>query len=71
MTNYVNFKLSKDVEKNPGPTHTTLIIMNVTSSNVFSGRYNAVIPHKTSQQAHARLVTTLDFRHSCINTASA
>ena len=21
MTNYVNFKLSKDVEKNPGPTH--------------------------------------------------
>ena len=29
---------------------------------------NAVIPHKTSQQAHARLVTTLDLRHSCINT---
>ena len=29
---------------------------------------NAVIPHKTSQQAHARLVTTLDLRHSCINS---
>ena len=61
----------------------------VTSSNVFSGRYNllsnqntgvakqqrgylfytnTVIPHKTSQQAHARLATTLDLRHSCINT---
>ena len=25
---------------------------------------------QTSQQAHARLVTTLDPRHSCINTAS-
>ena len=25
---------------------------------------NAVIPHKTSQQAHTRLVTTLDLRHS-------
>ena len=32
---------------------------------------NAVIPLKTSQQAHTRLVTTLDFRHSGINTASA
>ena len=31
---------------------------------------NAVIPHKTSQQAHPRLVTTLDLRHSCINSAS-
>ena len=31
---------------------------------------NAVIPHKTSQQAHARLVTTLDLRHSGINSAS-
>ena len=29
---------------------------------------NTVIPHKTSQQAHARLATTLDLRHSCINT---
>ena len=28
----------------------------------------AVIPHKTTQQAHARLVTTLELRHSCINT---
>ena len=32
---------------------------------------NAVIPHKTSQQAHARLVTTLDLRQPRINTASA
>ena len=31
---------------------------------------NAVIPHKTSQQAHARLVTTLDLRQPRINTAS-
>ena len=30
----------------------------------------AVIPHKTSQQAHPRLVTTLDLRHTCIHTAS-
>ena len=27
MTNYMNFKLSKDVEKNPGPANTTMIIM--------------------------------------------
>ena len=31
---------------------------------------NAVIPHKTSQRAHARLVTTLDLHHTCINMAS-
>ena len=31
---------------------------------------NAVIPPKTSQQAHARFVTSLDLRHSGINTAS-
>ena len=31
---------------------------------------NAVIPLKTSQQAHARLVTTLDLRQPRINTAS-
>ena len=31
---------------------------------------NAVIPRKASQQAHARLVTTLDLYHSGINTAS-
>ena len=31
---------------------------------------NAVIPLKNSQQAHTRLVTTLDLRHSCINSAS-
>ena len=69
-----------------------LLMINVTSSNVFSGRYsllsnqntgmskqqrgylfytNAVTPHKTSQQARTWLVTTLDLRHSCINTASA
>ena len=29
---------------------------------------NTVIPRKTSQQAQARLATTLDLRHSCINT---
>ena len=29
---------------------------------------NAVIPLKTSQQVHTRLVTTLDLRHSGINT---
>ena len=29
---------------------------------------NTVIPHKTSQQAHARLATTLDLHHSGINT---
>ena len=28
-------------------------------------------PHKTSQQAHARLASTLDLRHSRINTALA
>ena len=28
---------------------------------------NVVIPHKTSQQAHARL----DLRHTCLNKASA
>ena len=28
---------------------------------------DTVIPHKTSQQAHVRLATTLDLRHSCIN----
>ena len=32
---------------------------------------NAVIPHETSQQAHAGLVNTLDLPHRCINTASA
>ena len=32
---------------------------------------NAVISHKTSQQAHARLVNTLYLRHPWINTASA
>ena len=32
---------------------------------------NAVIASKTSQQAHARLVTILDLCHTCINTASA
>ena len=31
---------------------------------------NALIPLKTSQQAHTRLVTTLDLCHSCINSAS-
>ena len=31
---------------------------------------NAVIPLKNSQQAHTRLVNTLDLRHSCINSAS-
>ena len=25
------------------------------------------IPHKTSQQAHTRLVTTFDLRHSCLD----
>ena len=29
---------------------------------------NTVIPHKNSQQAHARLASTLDLRHSRINT---
>ena len=29
---------------------------------------NTVIPHKTSQQPHARLATTLDLCHSCMNT---
>ena len=32
---------------------------------------NAVISHKTLQQAHARLVNILDFRLPFINTASA
>ena len=34
-------------------------------------RTRTVTPHKTSQQAHARLATTVDLRHSRINTASA
>ena len=43
--------------------------MSDTTTRIFIDT-NAVIPRKTSQQAHTRLVTTLDLRQSFTNTAS-
>ena len=50
MTNYVNFKLSKDVEKNPGPTqyntdHHEVIIIGVRAG----GARGAAAPPKFGQ----------------------
>ena len=59
------YQIGKQRERNDQKTDRTQECRKTQQGYLF--HTNAVFPHRTSQQAHAWRVTTLDFRHSCIN----